>query len=415
MRGNSKGHRAMWAAATAVVVAAFVAGIGLRPATAATATFVVDEDGQATVGNCNSSTATPYTTVGAAVAAAAAGDTVKVCPGNYAENVTVDKPLMLKGAKFGVGVGSRTFGSANESTIAGLLTIQAADVKVEGFSLSNPNHELGVLVKTTGSNAVIKKNIVQTVGSNTFVGSTVGVYLEHGPDGVSVVSNRISDVQSQTASAQGILVGDSTSADPSLNTKIDNNIITDITSIAKGAYGVQVNNGASSALTAVGYAEVSVRGNTIEGLKGNWAHAIGLEGETPNAVVNHNNMNNLTDTNPVPLADVIGVYFEDNQFYFTAEVNQNSLNIGSGYGLAVHPSLTARYPSLNVDGECNWWGASSGPSAVGSGFGSKVSAGVDFTPWLKSSNLNKSCGDHDHHDGDFHRGDWGQHGWRAED
>jgi hypothetical protein len=377
---------------------------------AATVTYVVDDDGQATTSNCNSSTPTPYSTVSAAVTAAAAGDTVKVCPGAYAEDVVVDKPLYLKGARAGDSVNSRTFGASNEATVTGLVTVQAEDVKVEGFSLTNPGQGLGVLVKTAGDNAVIKRNIVKTVGSNTFAGPTVGVYLELGPDGVRVTGNKISDVQSQTGSAQGVLVGDSTSADPSLDTDLDNNTITDIASVSRGAYGVQVNNGSSTAPTAVGYTEVNVRGNTIKNLTGNWVHAVGLEGETPNAVVEYNTISNLTDNNPVPAADAIGVFFEDNQFFFTSAVNHNSLNVTNAhYGVAVHPALTTLYPSLTVDAECNWWGASNGPGAVATGSGSLVSAGVDYKPWLKSSNVNKDCGDDDHHDNDHHHGDWKHH------
>src|SRR6185503_14085763 len=186
----------------------------VHTAGAVTTTLVVDDDGQATNSNCNSSTATPYTTISAAVTAASAGDTVKVCPGAYSEDVLVDKTLALKGAKFGVSVNSRTFGSASESTVTGLVTIQAPDVKLEGFSLTNPGEGVGVLVKTEGDNALVRKNIVNGVGGPTFANHSVGVYLELGPDGVTVDDNKISNVQSANpagapGTAQGILVGDS--------------------------------------------------------------------------------------------------------------------------------------------------------------------------------------------------------------
>jgi hypothetical protein len=403
-----------WRAVSAVcVAAAILASVAFAAAaSAATTTFVVDDDGQATAGNCNSSTATPYMTVSAGVAAAAPGDTVKVCPGAYTENVTVDKALYLKGARAGDWVGSRTFGAGNESTITGLVTISAADVNVDGFSLTNPDQDLGVLVKTAANNATVKKNILQTVGSNTFVGPTVGVYLELGPDQVTVSENKISDVQSQTGSAQGILVGDSTSADPSLEADLSDNTITNIASVTRGGYGIQVNNGASTAPAATGYTEVEVVGNTIRNLSGNWVHAIGLEGETPNAVVKWNTVSSLTDTNPTPVADAVAVFFESNPFFFTGAVNNNSLDVtDAGYGIAVHPTLTAQYPSLKVDGECNWWGASNGPGAVASGSGSLVSDGVDYKPWRKSSNIGRNCDDNGNHHG--HQGGWKYHkDWR---
>ncbi len=39
---------------------------------------------------------------------------------------------------------------------------------------------------------------------------------------------------------------------------------------------------------------------------------------------------------------------------------------------------------LNVDSKYNWWGSSTGPSGEGGGSGDKVSANVDFFPWLLS-------------------------------
>lgn len=382
----------------------------VNTAAAASATLVVDDDGKATPHNCNSSNATPHSTITSAVGAASAGDTVKVCPGAYAENVVIDKALSLKGAREGDSVRFREFGHSSESTITGLVTIQAANVKFEGFSLTNPNQGLGIIVKTDANEAVMKRNIVQTVGSATFAGPTVGIYLERGPDNVRVDSNKIGDVQSQTGSAQALLVGDSTSTNPSLDIKIDDNKISDITSVERGAYGVLVNNGASASASAIGYTEAKIRGNSIKNLSGTWAHAIGLEGETPNAVVESNTISNLTDTNPVPVSDAVGVFFEANPFFFTGQVNQNSLDVtGGNTGIAVHPTLAALYPSLSVDGECNWWGGSRGPSSVGTGTGSMVGANVDFRPWLRSSHLEGGCGDRDHHDDDHHYGDWGKH------
>jgi len=400
--------------AVAFSAAVFVsAAVATGSVGAASATYVVDDDGMATGNNCNSSTPTTYTTISSAVAAAAAGDTVKVCPGAYTENVVVDKALNLRGAKAGVDFESRTFGDASESKVTGLVTLSAADVKVNGFSLTNPNQGLGVLVKTAANNAVIKNNIVKTVGSNTFTDPVVGVYLELGPDNVQVESNWIGDIQSNAKSAQGILIGDSSSGNPSLETEVTGNTISDITSVARGAYGLIANNGSSSVGTATGYTELSATDNTVENLSGSWAHGFGLEGETPNAVVENNTFQNLIDTAPTPTNDVAAVFFEDNPFFFTSEVNRNNVAVGAtSYGVAVHPTLAAQYPSLNVDAECNWWGNKSGAGAISTGTGSLVSSNVDYKPALKSARLNSDCGNKDHHDGDRHVGDWGDWGYK---
>lgn len=414
-------------AAMALTAVAFVAllAITIGRVGAAGNTLVVDDDGMAVAGNCNSTTVTPYTTVSAAVTAAVAGDTVKVCPGTYAESVLVDKALTVKGAKAGSNPGGRTFAGPNESTVDGstpgsaAFTVNAADVTIDGFSVTNPDEGLGIVVKTAGNNAVIKKNIVDGVGGAAFMNHTVGIYLELGPDNVKLISNKIGHVQSATAgapgTAQGVLVGDSTSSDPSLGVRIEDNTIADITSAARGAYGIQLNNGSSTAPTATGYTTAKVLGNTIKDLNGGgWVHAIGLEGDTPNIQVKKNTISNLVDGTPAPINDAIGVFFESNVFFFTGDVNQNSLDVGAtAFGIAVHPALTTLYPTLSADGTCNWWGHRSGPGPVGPGSGSMVTAGVDFKPWLKSANLHKgNCGEQHHHDYNDHN--YG-HGWDDKD
>jgi hypothetical protein len=230
---------------------------------------------------------------------------------------------------------------------------------------------------------------------------------------VQVERNWIGDIQSSVKSAQGILVGDSTSGNPSLQTEITDNTMSDIKSVSRGAYGLIVNNGSSSASTATGYTELSATDNTVKNLSGSWAHGFGLEGETPNAVVENNTFQNLTDANPTPTNDVAAVFFEDNPFFFTSEVNRNNVAVGAtSYGVAVAQALITQYPSLNVDAECNWWGNKNGAGLVGTGSGSLVSANVDYKPALKSSRLNSDCGNRDNHDGDRHVGDWGDWGYK---
>jgi hypothetical protein len=329
--------------------------------------------------------------------------TIKVAAGIYTENVNITHSLTLKGAKAGISVNGRTASGPNESTVTGTIadtptiTINAANVTVDGFSVTNVNHGTGIDVKTAGNNSVIRDNIVDNVGGASYASNATGVYLELGPDGVRVTDNRISHIQS-TPTAQGVLVGDSTSTDPSLNARFVGNTFTDVIS-TRGSYGIQVNNGSKS----TGFATVKILNNTIKNLNGTgWVHAIGLEGKTPNAVVRNNVISNLVSGSP----DKSAIVFQDNIYFFTADINRNNLAVGTNaFGIAVDPTLVAALPSLNVNGQCNWWGASNGPGPVGPGSGSMVSAGVDFTPWLKNANLNGRCGDnnnkhHDDHDGD---------------
>jgi parallel beta-helix repeat protein len=97
-------------------------------------------------------------TIGAAVAAASANDTINVAPGTYAESVTISKPLSLIGADAtkviinaaGLGVGIYVDGIDNPK-LTGVL--------VSGFTVQNANFE-GILV-TGATGITISGNIVQ--------------------------------------------------------------------------------------------------------------------------------------------------------------------------------------------------------------------------------------------------------------
>ncbi|HKN58119.1 MAG TPA: hypothetical protein VJV97_04655, partial [Gemmatimonadaceae bacterium] len=80
------------------------------------ATLVVDDDGMASVSNCNDSAMT-YMTISAAVMAANPNDTIIVCPGLYLEQVMINKTLTIRGAQFNIDARTRTFVPANESII----------------------------------------------------------------------------------------------------------------------------------------------------------------------------------------------------------------------------------------------------------------------------------------------------------
>jgi hypothetical protein len=353
-----------------------------EPATPCTTICYVN----ATTGNDTYGGDTPATakqTIEAAVNQVSPGGTVVVAAGGYTENVVISNPMTVDGAGAGNNpvTGGRTFGSPAESTLNGQITIQAPNVTVDGFSETKSvgsGAAFGIVVKTAGSGAVIENDIIDTVwtpdtGGN---GTAQGIYLEHGPDNVQILGNVISNVHSNR-SAKGILIGDSAATDPSDGVLIQGNSISAVTSDAKGAYGVQVNNhqGASS---------LTVDGNTFDSLSGGgWVHAVGLEADTPNVVVTKNTFSNLTASG----VDRVAVWFESEDASFaTGHVNRNNLDVGSStLGIAVDPALGAG----PVDGTCNWWGSAYGPAP--SGPGSPVSPGAETTPWLTTSDLNGSC------------------------
>jgi hypothetical protein len=90
----------------------------------------------------------------------------------------------------------------------------------------------------------------------------------------------------------------------------------------KGAYGIIINTGGSGTGQAV---SPQVLYNTITNLQGHWAHGIGLEGDTPGAVVENNLISNLTDTKVSPeIPDAVGVMVEDNDNAGNVDIHNNS-------------------------------------------------------------------------------------------
>ena len=310
--------------------------------------------------------------------------TINVGSGVYLENVTIARTVVLNGAQAGNAVAGRTFGSGSESTVTGVtltgnfavFTINGPNVRIDGFSITNSvtgGAAIGINIKVAGSGTVVTNNIIDTVttpdpGGN---GTAQAIYLETGPDNVQILGNRLNNVTSPL-SAKGILIGFNGGTDPSVNTFIQGNVISNITSLAKGAYGVSVAN------VVPGASGLKIQNNSIDTLvSGGWIHAIGLEGDTPGVLISGNTISNFSAAGP----DQIAVWFESNASFATGQVHLNNLAVGtSAFGIAVQPSL----PSGSAGGTCDWWGSATGPTAASNpgGTGSKVSPKVTYAPWL---------------------------------
>jgi hypothetical protein len=356
-----------------------------------------------------------YPTIQAAVNAAGCS-TITVDPGLYTENVSIGRTLTLRGARAGHNVAGRTAGGPLESTVKGAssagptITINAPTVTIDGFTVRNIVTTFdanGIQVKAGGNGALIQNNIIDTVttADTGLNGAAQGIYLESGPDNVQILKNRINNVQS-TRSAKGILIGVNGGTNPSQNTLIRGNTIANITSATKGGYGVSVAN-------TPGVSGLKILNNTINGLNGGgWVHAIGLEGDTPNVRVEHNNISNLTA--PGAAFRKVAVWFESNPSFSTGQVHNNNFNLtAASFGIAVDPALSGS----PVHGTCNWWGSPSGPTNAGNpgGTGAQAGPNVTYAPWLAERAPGGDCGDHQGNDnGDHHGDDNGDHGGNHE-
>jgi parallel beta-helix repeat protein len=157
-----------------------------------------------------------YQTIGEAVSAAASGATIIVCPGTYAEDVAVSKPLSL------VGIGHPVINAANQFN--GVL-VTASGSKVQGFTVENAIGE-GILVgltKTPVSDVTVRGNTVKHNDQGNPTGASINnspyAQCNAGPggpgdcgEGIHLVNAFDSTVvgNAVTANSGGILLSDDT-------------------------------------------------------------------------------------------------------------------------------------------------------------------------------------------------------------
>lgn len=122
--------------------------------------LVVDDDGFATVDDCDDANAVAYTTIQDAVDAASPGDVIKVCPGTYAENVAVNKPVSILGPHAGNCPGS-SLDRGDEAVVVPDLAssaldgivfyVTADDVTIKGLTIDGDNGVSGGDEQPVGS------------------------------------------------------------------------------------------------------------------------------------------------------------------------------------------------------------------------------------------------------------------------
>ena len=118
--------------------------------------------------NQHTSTACPYQTIGAAVAAAKPNDVIQVSPGTYDEDVVIGIPLSLMGADRNTTIINAT-GKSNGIYVDGLDNAGLAGVLVTGFTVEKANFE-GILL-TNVTDVAITNNYVQLNNANLNIGT----------------------------------------------------------------------------------------------------------------------------------------------------------------------------------------------------------------------------------------------------
>jgi parallel beta-helix repeat protein len=203
---------------------------------------------------------TGFSTIGAAVASANAGDTISVCAGTYVEQVVIPAGkdnLTLVSQQQGAAV---IRAPANMTSPKAIVDVHGAhNVTISGFTISGPGVipgagdtlEYGVRVDSGGS-ATIQNNHITHIRDNPLQGVQSGVGILVGranpadsTTGTATITNNVIDDYQKA----GIVVANNGS-----QATISSNTITGAGQISKLAqYGIQVSSGAKA----------DINGNTI--------------------------------------------------------------------------------------------------------------------------------------------------------
>ena len=138
------------------------------------AIIAVDDDGKGTAADCEAEDPT-HSTIQGGINAAVPGQTVKVCPGNYVEDVNVNKAdLILQGSGVDVSTITGPYNAGGSDT----LRITASGVTVDGFTITRNGNSAatwGVNIKNQGVNVAASSNF--TLQNSKVTGNRNGVYV----------------------------------------------------------------------------------------------------------------------------------------------------------------------------------------------------------------------------------------------
>uniref|UniRef100_UPI0035B2DDBA hypothetical protein n=1 Tax=Promineifilum sp. TaxID=2664178 RepID=UPI0035B2DDBA len=371
--------------------------------------------------NGGTSFADAFKTIQKGIDTVQAGGTVHLAAGTFYENAAtgwrelyITKSLSLVGAGSGVSIIQLPMKTNGVEIFGNNLTVHLKGVTFTRLPANTYAADFNVRVaETASSNMTITFDDVESAyarSQNANLGSA-GTYAS-----VTVLNSNF-----HHAGSWGFSIAGAATDVTVTNSHFDNNGVVDLTQ----AIGLNLTAGA-------GISNVAITGGTFNnngsintnGSKG--INMVKVTGVTIDGIVAHGNFDGVilwewvgTSTNvSITNSDLSGnrrsitIGSETGKTVDGVTITGNQLNNNLNYGVLIYRAagwgegvitnvrinrndvsqdpnsgISLAMPYEEVDGTCNWWGDASGPGPFGPGTGSYVSAGVDFTPWLRVNDL----------------------------
>jgi hypothetical protein len=320
------------------------------------------------------------------------GDTIKVFSGTYSESVTVDKSLTLEGANVGLSGTSSSRGP--ESEISDRVTIDANDVKVDGFKI-NSESGVGITVSKEGSgkNISIVNNditISDTIDSGPNPGDAEGIQIL-AADGITIAGNHIHDIVADGKSPEGVLLDGNQDSDYE-NVTIENNKFESIEG-APGSFGVGV-FGTTEGLQILSntFRDITTAEASDSAITYEYTIGLGLDALTKDVDISGNNFRDMASVGSktvggqsvehvvaISVNKVEGNTADLSEF----SIKQNNFLLDNDQIGIFYTSSDA--PSEDLVAEKNYWNTKEGPSGPlgeSDSNGALIGDFIDYSPWL---------------------------------
>ncbi|HSN95018.1 MAG TPA: right-handed parallel beta-helix repeat-containing protein, partial [Anaerolineaceae bacterium] len=318
----------------------------------------------------NVTTGLTYATIQAAVDAASDHDTILVAPGIYTENLTINKPLTLKGSVDTNGT------LLSKIIVTGTTYIYASNVTFDSFDYSAPGAN-GIFISNgqptaglTYTDVTISNNYFHDIGGY-YGGNSKAIKSSHGVDNLHIINNIFdgitNTVDANSRSSNAVTIGETSSTDQATGLIIRGNTFRNISAVKSGAVAININN----KMGVVGVIENNVFAvDTISCGVTCTGSAIAIDG--PNMDLDLLG-NSFSATGAVPTNNVaVGV---------TAQTGTSLPNIwfrNNMFDGGVYPGVV-NFSTTAMDAMGNWWGSASGPIA-GQTVGNVLSCGWLLAP-----------------------------------